>query len=288
MLSAAPPAPLLVDLQPGSDSGLYDDDDLTNVATPTVDITAAGVDDTINVYRAGVLLGQATQVSGTLYAYNFAPGVLLEGGNSITARSFDGVEESVDSLPLVITLDTIGPRITDGTPDAPVNLRTETLDSVSVTFSEAIDYDPGGGTLTVADTTITGPEGEVTPTSIASLGGDQYEIAFAAQTRRGTYAVSVGPDVADLAGNPMDQDQDGQPGGKDPCTNYQPTNLGVCNMKIERNGRSGTITSNQESGSQVFPYSDVSTVGGKMGFEEAQDKCLAVERAAELAAMKAA
>ena len=211
-LLALPPAPLLVDLQPGSDSGLYDDDNLTNVATPTVDITAAGSDDTINVYREGVLLGQAAQVSGTLYAYSFASGELLESGNSITARSFDGVEESVDSPLLVITLDTTGPRIPASTPDAPVNLRTETLDSVTVTFSEAIDYDPGGGTFTAADTAINGPGGAITPTSLASLGGDQYEIAFAAQTRRGTYAVSVGPDVADLAGNLMDQDEDGQPG----------------------------------------------------------------------------
>ena len=34
-------APLGVDLQAASDSGLYDDDNLTNVRTPTIDITAA-------------------------------------------------------------------------------------------------------------------------------------------------------------------------------------------------------------------------------------------------------
>ncbi|MHC4405650.1 MAG: Ig-like domain-containing protein, partial [Planctomycetota bacterium] len=209
LLDAAPPVPLLVDLQAGSDSGLYDDDNLTNVPTPTIDITAAEPDDTINVYREGTLLGQATQVDGTLYQYSFASGELAEGDNSITARSSDGVEESEDSPPLMITLDLTGPRITASTPPSPVDLRADTLDSVTVTFSESLDFDPGDGSFAVEDVTIIGPEGEIAPTGIAPLGGNEYEISFGAQTVRGTYSVSVGPDIADLAGNLMDQDQDG-------------------------------------------------------------------------------
>ena len=56
----------------------------------------------------------------------------------------------------------IGPRIADADPDSAVNLRTETFDSVTVGFNEAIDFDPGGGgTFTVDDVSITGPEGVV-------------------------------------------------------------------------------------------------------------------------------
>ena len=57
-----------------------------------------------------------------------------------------------------------------------------------------------------------GPAGTITPTGITSLDGNEYEISFAAQTQRGTYTVSVGSDIADLAGNLMDQDQDGVSG----------------------------------------------------------------------------
>ncbi len=105
-------APLLVDLEAASDSGLYNNDNLTNIRTPVIDITAASDGDIIRVYRQGTLLGQATQIIGTQYQYTFTAGQLAGGSNSITARSFDGTSESADSPALVITLDTTGPRIT--------------------------------------------------------------------------------------------------------------------------------------------------------------------------------
>jgi len=205
-------APELVDLRAASDSGLFDDDDLTNIAEATIDITAAEAGDVIRVYSAGELLGEATQLTGVSYEYEFTAGQLAEGSNTITARAFDGVEESEDSPALVITLDTTGPRIIANAPEAPVNLRTDTLDSVTVTFNEQIDFDPANGTLATDDVTITGPDGAIAPADIMAQGGNDYQVTFAAQTRRGTYAVSLGPDVSDLAGNVMDQDEDGQPG----------------------------------------------------------------------------
>ena len=45
----------------GSDSGLYDDDNPTKTATPTIDITADQAGDTIRVYRECALLGEATR-----------------------------------------------------------------------------------------------------------------------------------------------------------------------------------------------------------------------------------
>ena len=212
LLDGAPPAPLEVDLQPGSDTGIHDDDDLTNVPTGTIDVLAAQAGDTVRIYRDGTLLGQAAPVSGTEYQYTFGPGDLAEGENAITARSFDGAEESADSPALVIDLDTAGPRLVSATPAEPVNLRTDVLSAVAVQFSEAIDYDPAGGTFSLDDITLVGPAGEIAATAITPLGGDEYEVSFPAQTLRGQYTVSVGPDVADLAGTLMDQDDDGTAG----------------------------------------------------------------------------
>ncbi len=82
-----------------------------------------------------------------------------------------------------------------------------------MTFSEAIDFNPdGSGSFTVDDVTISGPAGPITPAGITWLGGNQYAIGFAAQPQRGLYTVKLGPNVADIAGNLMDQDQDGTPG----------------------------------------------------------------------------
>lgn len=204
-------APSLVDLPPGADTGLYDDDNLTNVAEPTLEITSAQPGDAIFVYRDGARLGLARQIDGARYAYTLRPGQLQEGENTITARCFDGFEESEDSPPLVVTLDTTGPRVVATGPDAPVDLKTDVLDSVTVTFNEAIQFGPdGSGSSWLEDIGIRGPNGKISPTGITDLGENEYEIAFAAQTDRGTYMVSVRPEVADLAGNLMDQDEDGQ------------------------------------------------------------------------------
>ena len=67
-----------VDLQPGSDTGIHDDDDLTNVPTGTIDVLAAQAGDTVRIYRDGTLLGQAAPVSGTEYQYTFGPGDVLQ------------------------------------------------------------------------------------------------------------------------------------------------------------------------------------------------------------------
>ena len=207
--------PTGVDLLPGSDSGLFDDDNLTNIRTATIEITAAEVGEAIRVYRDAVLVGEAAHHDGLLYRYTFAVGQLVEGPNTITARGFDGVAESADSPPLVITLDTLGPRIVTATPSAPFDLRAAALDSITVTFNEPID----AGSFTVDDIAIQGPAGAIPPTDITAHGDDQFQIHFAPQTQRGTYRVSVGPEVADLAGNLMDQNNNGTPG--EPTDVYQ-------------------------------------------------------------------
>lgn len=212
-VSAAPSPPLSVDLQAASDTGASDSDDITRDFAAVVDITSATTSETIRVYRGSTLLGEATNVGGTSYNFTFAPGQLAEGINSITARAFDGVEESGDSPALSLVLDTTGPRISDGQPSAAVNVRTGSLAAMSFTFTEEIDFDAGGaGTLTLADVSISGPGGAITPSGITSLSTDSYEVVFPAQTAPGTYSLLVGPDVSDIAGNAMDQDQDGQLG----------------------------------------------------------------------------
>ncbi|MBN2474703.1 MAG: Ig-like domain-containing protein, partial [Pirellulales bacterium] len=131
-------APLGVDLQGLSDSGVYDDDNLTNFSTAIIDIVAAEEGDTIRVYREGVLLGDAEQIVGTLHQYSFAESQLAEGANSITARSFDGVGESEDSPPLVITLDVTSPRVVSLAP-APESTLSSRPAAVVVSFDEPVD-----------------------------------------------------------------------------------------------------------------------------------------------------
>lgn len=110
------------------------------------------------------------------------------------------------------TLLTGGLQIIGSSPSSPVNLRVAPLQSLTVTFDRPIDYAGGGGTFTVEDVAITGPDGAIVASSIAFLGGNQYQVAFPAQTHPGTYTFIIGPNIADLGGNLMDQNQNGTPG----------------------------------------------------------------------------
>ena len=145
--------------------------------------------------------------SGTItVSYETNAGEARTGTITVTATDATNSPQTVEMRQGVF-----GPRIVEYSPFAPVNMLTDTLDSVTVTFSEEIDYaSDGSGSFALDDVIIAGPNGEITPTAIALLGDNKYEISFAAQTSLGTYTVSVGPDIADLVGNEMDQDRDGE------------------------------------------------------------------------------
>jgi len=121
LLDGAPPEPLAIDLQAASDSGASETDDLTNIGTATVDITAARKGDTIGVFRSGAAIGQAAPVGGALYRYTLAAGDLREGLNDLTARACAGGLWSGDSPLLSVTLDTVGPRVIGASPDQVFN-----------------------------------------------------------------------------------------------------------------------------------------------------------------------
>jgi hypothetical protein len=99
-------------------------------------------------------------------------------------------------------VDIHGPRVIAQTPD---DYLFEATGSVDIAFSEPIDP----SSLTPDDVTLTGPEGPIAVTGISAVDGTTYRIAFDTMPAAGWYQVSVGPDVTDLAGNAMDQDQDG-------------------------------------------------------------------------------
>ena len=183
---AQPVAPVAVDLEAASDSGLASDDNITNIATGTVDITAAAAGVTIRVYRSGVLLGQATVVSDVAYSYTFAAGQLQEGDNSITARSFDGTTESADSPALHITLDRTPPRIVSRSPRGAVDITGQDLSSVQFSFNERVIVDAARpDAMDLANVSITGPEGTITPAGLSQTNATDFTVTFAPTTTRG-------------------------------------------------------------------------------------------------------
>jgi subtilisin family serine protease len=101
--------------------------------------------------------------------------------------------------------DSSGPHITAAVPNAS---GANPVSSVRVTFNEAINPD----SFLPEDVSLTGPGGgsiAITGVTPVGTGNTQFDVTFATQSAVGTYTVVIGPDIADTAGNPMNQDQDG-------------------------------------------------------------------------------
>jgi RHS repeat-associated protein len=103
------------------------------------------------------------------------------------------------------TLLASGPRITAISPTELINA---TFDHVAVTWNEPIDQT----TFTTDDVSLSGPAGSVTISGVTKLDDTDYQVSFAPLSQRGGYQIAIGPNIADLSGNLMDQNQNGTGG----------------------------------------------------------------------------
>jgi hypothetical protein len=92
-------------LDPASDSGASNTDDITNVATPTILVDAAP-DSTVTLFVDGRPAGQRTAAGGTL---RFVVGPLTDGPHTLTATASNDAGVTPVSAPLVVTIDTKPP-----------------------------------------------------------------------------------------------------------------------------------------------------------------------------------
>jgi serine protease len=145
-----------------------------------------------------------------------------------------------------VVTDQAGPRVTASAFSGPANA----IDRVRFTFSEAIDP----ATFATDDVAVAGPLGAIAPSGVAAVSGTQFDVTFPAQTLVGTYTVTIGPEVRDLAGNPMNQNNNavnGEPGdvytASRTLTNSQTFASTDVNKPIVDYGRTiSTLTINQD------------------------------------------
>ena len=184
--SAPRPGQASIVLDPGSDSGVKGDD-LTNVTTPTFDVTVneAG---TILVDYKGDGTATATQTVSAAGTYQFtAP--MLAAGTYTTKATFTPTAEPAVTSNVTTTIDTTAPTVLSSTPTGTVN---DLVDQVDVTFSKLINV----ATLNGTNLSLSGPGGAVTVGQGYLLGGTTYGIPFAAQRANGAYQFTVGPRVS--------------------------------------------------------------------------------------------
>jgi hypothetical protein len=108
-----------------------------------------------------------------------------------------------------------GPSVVNSSPSGDT---FGTVSSVRVRFDEQID--PATFTLAQVDSfTRTDADGvtDLLPslsaiTPVAGSNNRQFDLTFASQSHLGRYALTIGPDILDTAGRPMDQNHNGIPG----------------------------------------------------------------------------
>lgn len=101
-------------------------------------------------------------------------------------------------------LDAAGPQLLSHTAE----VHNGAFDAIDLQFSAAIAAD----SFTVDDVLITGPAGPSAASSVEVLGPDSFRVRFSPLATQAIYSVTIGPYIADLAGNWMDQNQNGTPG----------------------------------------------------------------------------
>ena len=186
----AAPGTSILSTVPGNGYASYNG---TSMATPVVSgafaILAAEYPDDTNQELIDRMMQAADPVLTEYTTY---------GRLNLNAALDDG-----DDPPPPPPVDTTGPKVNSAVWD-------DNVDGVVVTFSEAIDV----ATFTTDDVSLTGPNGSIAVSSVTAVGtdGTTFEVSFGAQTDVGSYSMEIGPDVADIAGNTMDQDMDGVQG----------------------------------------------------------------------------
>ena len=126
---------------------------------------------------------------------------LVNAGSSGDQVCIDGL--TIATATTTPPANTTGPHVTAATP---TGAATAPVSAVTLTFNEAIQ---ASSFTTASIDSLTGPSGAITPTSVTEVSSTQFTVNFAAQSAAGTYTLTVGPNILDLAGNKMDQNQDG-------------------------------------------------------------------------------
>jgi hypothetical protein len=176
--------------------------------------TAAGSGHDVLAVNGAVALDGTLQTS---LVNGFVPNITntftVLTATSVTGdfSAFSGLDagSSLEFVPQVNAADvklslafSTGPSVISLTPTGTVE---NVLSTFTVVFSEALT----SSTFGTNDIVLTGPAGAIPVTSLQRLAPATWRLVFASQINQGNYTLTIGPNVNDLAGNPMNQDGDG-------------------------------------------------------------------------------
>lgn len=193
-LKTTPPAVSAPALDPASDSGSSNIDEVTNISTPLITGTAED-SATIQLFGGGQLLGAATAVGGR-WAITSIP--LSDGPHVVFAKATDAAGNTVNSTSLTFSVDTSQPTVvvsrSTGQPGQIIASTANISASFTLTFNQSVSN------LNPSSISVIGTTGG----RLASLSGSgaTYAVTVSGITRPGSLSLAVAAGAAsDLAGN---------------------------------------------------------------------------------------
>ena len=219
-----PPAPSGIDLQPASDTGASNTDNITSDNTPTLDIALnpSGLNpgDIVRLYDNGVEVGTATLTAADIAAgkVSITTSTLLDGTHSLTAKTLSSA-----SAPLSININTVPPAA-PSTPDLAPSSDTGASNTDNITSIKTPTFT---GTGTPGDTISLFVDGVLAGTGVVD-GNGNYSITPSSPIADGAHNItSQATNVAGLTGpasNPLSITIDSTP----PATPTTPADMTCC------------------------------------------------------------
>jgi fibronectin type 3 domain-containing protein len=165
--------------------------------------------DSMAVYLEGEQVDTITTLAGEVQTLTYSNIAVGDGQLTLRMEDVGGIDANVVINSLAVTrlgADTSSPRVIATSPSGEV---TAPIDRIVVDFSKPID----ASTFTPVDVvSLTGPDGPITPSAVYGLSETRFEVVFAELFSAGNYEFELGPNIRDLDGRLMDQDQDGVAG----------------------------------------------------------------------------
>ncbi|MBN2473427.1 MAG: Ig-like domain-containing protein [Pirellulales bacterium] len=177
-------------LQPESDSAAADS--VTNVASPTFDVTVNKIG-RIEIDFDGDAVADQSQFVSAPGTYALTTSYPADATYTVTAHFVAASGDAADAV-LDVTVDTAAPQLLPGPVEAEA-----AWSQYELTFDEPID----AATFGPEDVVFTDHAGSPVAIDAVTGSGTDYTLTFPYQVAMGNYTFLIGPNVADIAGNPM-------------------------------------------------------------------------------------
>jgi hypothetical protein len=190
------------------DTTSFTPSDFVSFTGPSGPITVTNVSPTVGGGNKTFDVSFAQHTIAGTYSFVLGPDIRDLNGREMDQNN-NNIAGEVPGDEFSGSFNLYGPFVSFRNPNPSGSAPLGTIDRIDIAFSSVLSID--ASTFTTDDiSNFTGPNGPITPTSVVPdplRPTTEFLVSFAPQGVAGAYHFSVGPNISDVAGNLMDQNQ---------------------------------------------------------------------------------